>query len=218
MCEEHESFSAVASRSEAATDPVLVQLMAPSAVERVVATPQQRKGVGPDGVSSEILQAGGSAAAVKLAEMHERVILKASWPFSWSGGRTRDIYKHKGNPAECDNSRRTLLMSHCGKPLCKMPAAAISLQYNSAMPDIQFGATAQRGADSTTHILVTFVEVCRKRKKSFFVLFVDLVKAFDRVIRELVFGIPPGMTKVSKHLRDLGLTETHLNFVTWFAV
>ena len=161
--EEHESFSAVASRSEAATDPVLVQLMAPSAVESVVATLQQRKGVGPDGVSSEILQAGGSAAAVKLAEIHERVILKASWPFSWTGRRIHDIYKHKGNPAECDNSRRTLLMSHCGKPLCKMPAAAISLQYNSAMPDIQFGATAQRGADYAVHILVSFVEVSRKR-------------------------------------------------------
>ena len=64
--------------------------MAPSAVESVVAALQKRKGVGPDGVSSEILQAGGSAAAVKLAEIHERVILEASWPFSWTGGRIHD--------------------------------------------------------------------------------------------------------------------------------
>ena len=77
-------------------------------------------------------------------------------------------------------------MSHCGKPLCKMLAAATSPQCNSAMPDTQFGATARRGADFATHILETFMEVCRKRKKSFLVLFVDLVKAFDRVIRELV--------------------------------
>ena len=96
-------------------------------------------------------------------------------------------------------------MSHCGKPLCKVLAAAIAPQYNSAMPDTQFGATALRGADSATHILVTFMEICRKSKKSFFVLFVDLVKAIDRVIRELVFGIPPGVTDVSKHLSDLGL-------------
>ena len=46
----------------------------------------------------------------------------------------------------------------------------------------------------------------RKRKKSFFVLFMDLVKAFDRVISEVVFGIPPGVTDVNKHL----------NFVTSF--
>ena len=139
------------------------------AVEGVVAALQKGKGVDPDGVSSKILQAGGSAAAVKLAEIHQGVIQKASWPFSWTGGRIHDTYKHKRNPAECDNSRRILLMSHCGKPLCKMLAAAISPQYNSAIPDTQFGATAQRGADFATHILVTFMEVCRKRKKSFFV-------------------------------------------------
>ena len=85
-------------------------------------------------------------------------------------------------------------MSHCGKPLCKMLAAAIAPRYNSAMPDTQFGATALREADFATHILVTFMEICRKRKKSFIGLFVDLVTAFDRVIRELVFGIPPGVT------------------------
>ena len=82
-------------------------------------------------------------------------------------------------------------MSHCGKPQCKMLAAVILLQYKCGMSDTQFGATAQPGADFATHILVTLMEVCRKRKKSVFVLFVDLVKAFDRVIRELVFGIPP---------------------------
>ena len=85
--EGHESFAAVTygsqaiSHHEAVSDPVLAQLMAPSAVEGVVATLQMRKGVGPVGMSSEILQAGGSAVAVNLAEIHERVILGASWPF-----------------------------------------------------------------------------------------------------------------------------------------
>ena len=105
-------------------------------------------------------------------------------------------------------------MSHCGKPLCKMLAAAIAPQYN--MPDTQFEATSLRGADFATHTLVTFMEMCRRRKKSFFVLFVDLVKAFDRVIRELVFGIPPGVTDVCKQLSDLGLSGSQLNFVTSF--
>ena len=77
-------------------------------------------------------------------------------------------------------------------------------------------SSALRGADFATHILVSFMETCRKRKKFFFVLFVDLVKAFDRVIRELVFGIPPGATDVSKHLSDLGLSMSQLNFVTNF--
>ena len=105
-------------------------------------------------------------------------------------------------------------MSHCGKPLCKMLAAAIAPQYNSAMPDTQFGATPLRGADFATHILVTFMEICRKTQEVFLRLFVDLVKAFDRVIREMVFGIPPAVTDVDKHLSDLGLSMSQLNFVT----
>ena len=151
--EEHESFAVVTSGSqaishhEAESDPVLAKLMAPSVVESVVATAKKRKGVGPDGVSSEILLAGGSAVAVKLAEIHERVILGASWPIGWTGRRIHDMYKHKGNPAECDNSRGILLISHCGKPLCKILTALIAPEYNSAMPDTQFGATAPCGAD-----------------------------------------------------------------------
>ena len=107
-------------------------------------------------------------------------------------------------------------MSHCGKPLCKMLAAAIAPQNNSAMPDTQCGATALRVAGFATHILVTLMEICRKREKSFFALFLELVKAFDRIIRELVFGIPPGVTDVNQQLRDLGLSVPHLNFVTSF--
>ena len=127
----HESFSAVASgsqaisRSGAATDPVLVQLMAPYAVESVVAALQKRKGVGRGGVSSEILQAGGSAAAVKLAEIHERVILKASWPFSWAGGRIqRHLQAQKGIQLSATTHEEYSLMSLCGKPLCKMLACS----------------------------------------------------------------------------------------------
>ena len=50
-------------------------------------------------------------------------------------------------------------MSHCAKPLCKMLAAAISPQYNSAMPEEQ---------TSLLTTLVTVMEVCSKREKSFF--------------------------------------------------
>ena len=121
---------------EAESDPVLVKLMAPSAVESLVATLKKRKGFGPDGVSSEKLQAGGSAVAVKLADIRERVILGASWPFGWTGGRIHDIHKHKGNPADCDNSRGILLMSHCGLvPFflrdCGLPSSKSFQQFSS---------------------------------------------------------------------------------------
>ena len=56
----------------------------------------------------------------------------------------------------------------------------------------------------------------QETQEVFLRFFVDLVKAFDRVIRELVFGIRPGVADVSKQLRDLGLAVSQLNFVTSF--
>ena len=102
--EEHESFSAVASgsqaisRSEAATDAVLKQLMAPSAIEVVVAALQKRKGVRPYGVSSDILQTGGSAAAVQLADRirGRRDIAMSDSKRSIKGGESMTItLRHK---------------------------------------------------------------------------------------------------------------------------
>ena len=160
-------------------------------------------------MSSEILQADGSTAAVKLAEIHGRVILKASWPFKMDkeGGYTT-FTSTKGIQLSAktreEHSCCLTAASHCAR--CWLQRFRRST--TAPCPTPLFGATTQRGADYAAHILVTLTEVCRKRKKSFFVLSVELVKAFDQVIRELVFGIPPGVTDVSRHVRDLGLTET----------
>ena len=62
------------------------------------------------------------------------------------------------------------------------------------------------------------MEVCRRQKAvlCFLDLFVYLVKAFSYVLRELVFGVPIGVTDVSEHLCDPGLTETQMDFETSF--
>ena len=49
---------------------------------------------------------------------------------------------------------------------------------------------------------------------SVFVLFVDLVKAYDRIVREFVFGLPDGVTNPLEYLRSLGLTDEQAH---WYA-
>ena len=99
--DEHESFAAVSSglqaisHHEAESDPVLAKLMAPTAVDDT----EKAERCWPRWGGTEILQAGGSAVAVKLAEIHERVILGASWPFGWTGGRIHNILQAQGEPS-----------------------------------------------------------------------------------------------------------------------
>eukprot|EP00973_Karenia_brevis_P095956 12429960-Karenia_brevis.AAC.1 len=75
------------------------------------------------------------------------------------------------------------------------------------MPDTQFGATAGGGTDFASHIVRSFLEYCLCASLSYFVLFVDLVKAFDRIIRELVLGIPGDVDDMGQYLANLGLDD-----------
>ena len=77
--------------------------------------------------------------------------------------------------------------------------------YNREMPTEHFGATTGRGTDFATHVVRTFLDMCMALSLSFFILFIDLVKAFDRVVRELVLGIPDDVTDPLQYLVGLGL-------------
>ncbi|CAK0869748.1 unnamed protein product [Prorocentrum cordatum] len=78
------------------------------------------------------------------------------------------------------------------------------------MPATQFGAVAQKGTDFASHLVQSLIALAEKNGWSIFVLFIDLVKAFDRVVRESVLGYPDEFQSDSErldHLRALGLTE-----------
>eukprot|EP00973_Karenia_brevis_P092820 12414275-Karenia_brevis.AAC.1 len=56
------------------------------------------------------------------------------------------------------------------------------------IPEVQCGATAGKGTDMATHTLRLLQDYAKLHNKSLAILFVDLTKAFDRVLREVVFG------------------------------
>eukprot|EP00972_Heterocapsa_arctica_P037742 5555703-Heterocapsa_arctica.AAC.1 len=64
--------------------------------------------------------------------------------------------------------------------------------YALNMPQCQHGYVPGRGTDFATHTLLTAASLARSRGLCFFALFVDLVKAFDRIIREVLIGWPEG--------------------------
>ena len=66
------------------------------------------------------------------------------------------------------------------------------------MPPNQHGAVALRGTDFASHIIATAIDIAALLTLNIFVLFVDLTKAFDRVIRQLPLGwggLPPQRTR-----------------------
>ena len=179
----------------------------PEATRVAVAALHRHRGTGKDGIPAELLQAGKSAVAVKLYDLHRRVINEEQWPLDWSGGRIVDVHKRKGSKHDCDCSRGILLANHSGKALCRLLADHLRPTYDQHMPKDQYGAVSCLSTDLATHIVRSFFDYSLAAALSVFVLFVDLVKAFDRAIREIVFGFPRGVTNSFEYLRGLGLSE-----------
>ena len=65
--------------------------------------------VGPDEIPASLLKAGGDALAIKLNALEQIIVEREQIPAMWKGGRLVDVYKKKGNPAECSNSRGLLI-------------------------------------------------------------------------------------------------------------
>jgi len=81
----------------------------------------------------------------------------------------------------------------------------------------QFGGLKGGSTDIPHHLIKSAIEYAALFNLSIFVLFLDLEKAFDRVLRELVFGFPLHVenTDVSQHayLRSMGIDEATTEWV-----
>ena len=77
------------------------------------------------------------------------------------------------------------MADHSGKAIAGMVKRAIDPQYNIHQPDNQYAAP-RKGTDIATHVIKSAIAAAAMMQMSIFVLFVDLVKAFDKIIRQLV--------------------------------
>jgi hypothetical protein len=191
----------------------------PEQTERAFRSLGKNKGVGIDRIPAELLQAGGSPVAVAYAGVNVRAAQTWVWPSQWCGGMLPSIYKKKGDSQDCDSSRGILLADHAGKGLASLVKEAIDPIYERKVPETQFGAVRGRGTDMATHIALSSAHYAQVMQLSIAMIFLDLVKAFDRIVRQLVVGwgrTPP----VDKHayLRGLGLPPGAAEWVANYLV
>lgn len=150
------------------------------------------KGLGPDGIPASLLKAGGFALALHASQLAQRIVNEEIWPTSFKGGRLVDLFKGKGNKQDCDASRGLLIGDHLAKATISCVKDALETPYRANMPSSQFGAVGGGGTDFVHHFVLTCLDYAAVFTLGIFVLFVDLIKAFDKILRELVFGFPQG--------------------------
>ena len=188
----------------------------PPSEERIaIATNRLKSGkaVGDDEAPGELLKAGGKAFISRFKSGLDFVWRYASWPMPWRGGRIAPLHK-KGSKRVCNNSRGLLISSHMGKTAAEILSDKVDDRYHAHVPAQQCGATKGKGTDFPNHLLRMVQDYAKAAKKSCALVFVDLTKAFDRVIREVALGwfldpeLPPSVRVVEgiKVLRSYGLS------------
>ena len=145
------------------------------------------KGLGFDGIGGELLKAGGFAMASALHKLNAKIWQQKRWPRRWRGGRLQELPK-KGDNANVENYRGLLIGDHMGKVSSSILFDDYARAYEQYIPDVQCGATAGKGTDFASHLIRSVQAYTKAWGKSLGLLFLDLTKAYDRVIRELVFG------------------------------
>ena len=165
------------------------------------------KATGPDGIPAELLIAGGSPLVRRLHQVIRCAVRNISIPHAWKGGRLATAWKMKGLPDICDNHRGLLLGDHSGKVMTSLLKDQLDEPYLKALPNAQSGCVRNRSTPFVCHTVRLFLDNCRTTHRSVFVLFLDLTKAFDFIVREFVMGRKKcDCRDVLTALADLGLS------------
>ena len=152
------------------------------------------------------MKCGGCALARQIHKIILRAIVSGTFHIAWKGGYISNLFKNKGDPAVCDNSRGLLVSDHAGKVLTQLLQDAVHPSYARAVGSQQFGAMPGRGTSLASHCVRSFLDACRLLRLSVCVILIDLSKAYDLAIRELLMGWfdQSHMTNI-EYLQSLGI-------------
>ena len=163
---------------------------------------------GPDEILAPLLKAGGDPLVIKLNALHKQIVFEEAVPYQWKGGRLVDLYKKKGNPDDCGNSRGLLISDHLAKGFVGILKEGMQEKLDAANPSDQYGGRTGGGTDYATYVVKSMIDYARVASMSIFVLFIDLVAACDKVVRELVFGWPhDGGADKKEYLTSIGIPD-----------
>ena len=115
----------------------------------------------------------------------------------------------KGSPQVTDNWRGILVNSHIAKVVATKIYREVQSVYAGYVGCTQFGATPRMGTALAGHTLRLAMEIGKQRGWSCMLVFADLSKAFDKIVRESVLGWSDEVAPEDRHARllEIGLSE-----------
>jgi hypothetical protein len=177
-------------------------------VEQILARLPNNKAAGPDGLTGEVLKAGGALLARLL-----HPIFCAMWenpaliPQEWKDATIIPIYK-RGSRADPASYRPISLLNTSGKVLSKLIANRLRSLAEARLPPSQHGFSRKKSCSDLIYTLRRLQEHSATTGSALGAIFIDFRNAFDNVRREslwemlLRLGAPRPLIDVAKALHQ----------------
>ena len=142
------------------------------------------KASGPDLIPIEVWKKMGEQGIVFLEKVLNEAIT-SGMPSSWRLSELTPLFKGKGSILECSNYKGIKLISHTLQLLERILDQI--LRHIVDLGNIQFGFRRGRSTMDPVFALKIIQEKYREKPKDLHMVFVDLEKAYDRVLRDLIW-------------------------------
>jgi hypothetical protein len=138
------------------------------------------KAPGPDGLSTEMLRAGGEPLKKWLQKLINAIITTRQIPKQLIISEIITLFK-KGDLLECGNYRPISLLCHTYKLLMMIIYQRIKVPLTDALQRSQAAYQKGRGTIEQIQTLQQIVEKCNERNRNAVICFIDFTKAFDSI-------------------------------------
>lgn len=178
-------------------------------MQSAIQTMANNKAPGASGIPAEALKALPPAALDVLLGLIQRFWTGAQATYEeWQVAILKLLYKGKGDQKEPTNYRGIVLQDAFARLTSIIVTARLSKLLETCGIEEQFGSQSGRGTIDALFCLRLALQLCKEHQLDSYVLFVDLIKAFDTANHELLFqllekyGAPPTLVDVVRRLHD----------------
>jgi Reverse transcriptase (RNA-dependent DNA polymerase) len=143
------------------------------------------KALGPDDTPIEVWRCLGDITIVWLTKLFNTIFRSNKMSDEWRRSILVPIFKNKGDIQSCTNYRGIKLMSH----IMKFWERVIEhrLRKLTTVSKNQFGFMPGRSIMETIFLIRQLMEIHRKHKKDLHMIFIDLEKAYDKILRNIMW-------------------------------
>ena len=149
---------------------------------------KDKKAPGIDGIPAELIKAAGKKAKDELFKLVDRIYRTGDVPGDFKQCIIIPLPK-KASANKCEQYRTLSLISHASKILTFIILKRIEGKVEAMLTDDQFGFRKDRGTREAILALRNITEKRLRKDKDTYIAFVDMEKAFDKVVWKRLFHV-----------------------------